>query len=115
MHDKLFNNRTQKYGLVRIYEIINFPDSLLNSIFSTSLAYRANLDNCKSFILLKRDEFNINVEFVLKQSILNLKVDINDIIKQENNFSFDHFNAIVELHDKIIDDEIYNIFGGLNG
>lgn len=114
IHDELYYNEATKFGLVKFYEI-NGDKEELNDIFSLKDKYEGELQNTKSFILVKRSNYNINIEFIIEKDLYILRIDINDIIELKNIFQWDHFQKIVDLHNNLLNKEIINIFGGKNG
>ena len=113
IHSQIFNNKPIKFGLVKVY-ILTRPLSL-KSYFNISNEYKNIIDNCKNFVLLKRDGFNINIEYTYSRDKFSLRIDINDIINPKNIFDISHFEDIREYHEKVFHDDIDKIFGGLDG
>lgn len=110
IHQSLYNNLVLKFGLIKTYEIHTESD-LFKEFFKINEQFKSEIENCKTFFLLKKEGFNINVELIYFENKLALKVDINDIIQKSQYHKWDHFNEIILIHDKIINEEIYNYFG----
>ncbi|MDO9576607.1 MAG: hypothetical protein Q7J16_01850 [Candidatus Cloacimonadales bacterium] len=108
LHKTLFSNKAVKFGLVKLYTFEKLEESINPFSFKVNID---NLDNGKTFLLLKEDGFNINIEYTSQKGKLVLKVDINDIVVPNSYYEWNHIKKINELHDIVINENIPEIFG----
>jgi|GEM_PF-5432569 len=108
IHKRLFKSKSIKFGIVKLYDILDQDFNINRYCFDPN---SNGFSNGKSFVLLKRDKFNINIEFQILESKQMLKIDINDIIEPGIDYNWEHMNLILQLHKETIEKYIPEIYG----